>query len=48
MATDLEKTIDDIQSKLDIAEVISSYIPLKKAVERSMGERSMGELSELG
>ena len=31
MATDLEKTIDDIQSKLDIAEVVNSYIPLKKA-----------------
>lgn len=31
MATDLEKTIDEIQSKLDIAEVIGEYIPLKRA-----------------
>jgi len=31
MATDFERTIEEIQAKLDIAEVVGSYIPLKKA-----------------
>lgn len=31
MATDLEKAIEEIQARLDIVEVISGYIPLKKA-----------------
>lgn len=31
MATDLERAIEEIQSKLDIVEVISRYIPLKRA-----------------
>lgn len=31
MGADLEKTIEEIHSKLDIVEVISGYIPLKKA-----------------
>jgi len=30
MAADLEKTIEEVQSKLDIVEVIAGYIPLKK------------------
>ncbi len=31
MATDLERTIEEIQSKLDIAEIVGSYIPLRRA-----------------
>jgi DNA primase len=31
MANDLENTIEQVQSKLDIAEIVGSYIPLKRA-----------------
>jgi DNA primase len=31
MAKDLEQIIDEIQSKLDIADIVGSYIPLKRA-----------------
>lgn len=31
MATDLERVIEEINSRLDIAEVVSGYIPLKRA-----------------
>lgn len=31
MATDLEKTIEEIQSKLDIAEIVGSYLSLRRA-----------------
>ncbi|MFH1867954.1 MAG: DNA primase [Candidatus Omnitrophota bacterium] len=31
MPTDIEKAVEEIQSKLDIAEVIAGYIPLKRA-----------------
>jgi DNA primase len=31
LATDLENVIEEIQSKLDIAEIVGSYIPLRRA-----------------